>query len=291
MSSRSWIACACVALFALFAPAIKAQVDERLQRDQAEILRRAERLEGLMQSLKTRYEKEGHTDKVQLLEQGLQHLQTTGLLDDVAKVRNDLDAGALAEAQRKQQEIIQDLESLLDILLERRSVESLTEEMQRAEALRAQAAELARRQEELARQTDAARTSQANATETQLQQELARLAQELRREADENRRQAGTQRPTLEAALDSVLRMLRDQAALEERLAQERSNQRRMITVRPQTGRGNQHAGAEQRFALRQQKGLDGARPGLVGSDVDVAAGHGSDRNGLFEAGSAPAPS
>jgi len=124
-SPRSWLA----ALLAAFAcvPAMAqsdAEALERLRRDQDEILRKAERLQGMMQRLQQRYEREGKPDQVKLLREGLAHLERSGILREVASIRDDIAASAYVEAQRKQKEVVDDLERLLNILLERKSIES-----------------------------------------------------------------------------------------------------------------------------------------------------------------------
>ena len=66
--------------------------NDRLRRDQAEILRKAERLRDVMTRMLTRYEQEGRVEQTKLLKSGLEHLQSSSVLEDVAGIRNDLDA-------------------------------------------------------------------------------------------------------------------------------------------------------------------------------------------------------
>ena len=54
------------------------EAQDRLQRDQVEIRRRADRLQGLMEDLLTRYEAQDRTQEVELLRKGLQHLAESG---------------------------------------------------------------------------------------------------------------------------------------------------------------------------------------------------------------------
>ena len=51
---------------------------ERLRRDQEEILRKAERLHGMMQRLQQRYEREQKPEQVKLLQEGVAHLERSG---------------------------------------------------------------------------------------------------------------------------------------------------------------------------------------------------------------------
>ena len=63
---------------------------ERLRRDQNEILRKAERLQKLMTRLKVRYEREGKQEQVAYLQEGLAHLERSGILKDVASIRENI---------------------------------------------------------------------------------------------------------------------------------------------------------------------------------------------------------
>jgi hypothetical protein len=95
-----------VAAVSPFATRLPAQNDpevlERLRRDQDEILRKAERLQSLMQRLVVRYEREQKPEQVKLLHDGLAHLDRSGILRDVASIREDIAATAFAEALSKQ---------------------------------------------------------------------------------------------------------------------------------------------------------------------------------------------
>ena len=187
-----------------------------LQRDQREILLKAERMRAMMENLATRYEKEGATDKVRLLRDGLKHLSASKLLEDVAAARQSLDSGALNDALLRQQQVITELEKLLSILLERPTVESLEKEAATAEAMRQMAEDLAKRQDELRKQLAANRDASKTAAEQQLDQRMGALEREMRREADANSREAGLTRPTLEGALERVKQLQTQQSALEQ---------------------------------------------------------------------------
>ena len=215
-----------LALFgATLAPQLAAQVDterlERLRRDQDEILRKAERLQVLMQRLQQRYEREKKPEQLQLLRDGMSHLERSGMVGDVASIRDDLAATAFTEALRKQQEVVDDLERLLNILLDRKSVEILTEDLNKVEAQARTARELEQKQRELMEQTQKAATPEPSPAEQALQQSLQQLRDAERTEADRNARQAGTRRPFLENALDRVQELLRQQQRLDQALADE----------------------------------------------------------------------
>ncbi|MGE0143165.1 MAG: hypothetical protein AB7I19_00105 [Planctomycetota bacterium] len=197
-----------------------------LLRDQQEILRKAERMRTMMQGLLDRYVREEASDKVKLLRDGLKHLEETKLVEEIATAKQNLDAGATAEALRRQQAVIDQIEKLIAILLERPTVESLEAAAADAEALRATASELAKRQAELKAEVERSDDAARSPAEAALDNALAELARELRREAQENRRAAGPTRPMIEAALDQVGKLLDQQAALERNAPAELSGQR-----------------------------------------------------------------
>jgi hypothetical protein len=209
--------------------AIAAQVDpqqsserlEQLRRDQDEILRKAERLQVLMDRLRQRYEREQRADQVQLLQQGLTHLQQAGVLREIAGVRDDLAATAFTEALRKQRAVVDDLERLLNILLERKSVENIDQEMAAAEAQARTARELEQQQQQLIAAREATR-SEPTPAERELMASLAELRDAERAEAERNARAAGSRRPFLESALERVRALLQQQQRLDAAMTAER---------------------------------------------------------------------
>jgi hypothetical protein len=209
----------CLVGIAMAPSVARAQTDtavvDRLRRDQDEILRKAERLQALMQRLQERYQREGKTEQVELLSQGLQHLERSGVLRDVASIRDDIAATALTEALRKQKEVVEDLERLLNILLERRSIEQIDDQLRVTSEQAASARELEQRQRDLIESTRQALSSKLSPGEQQLITELETLQAAERREADRNAVQAGARRPFLESALERVRRLLDRQQRLE----------------------------------------------------------------------------
>lgn len=191
------------------------QDTERLRHDQAEILRKAERLRDVMTRLLTQYEADGRVEQAKLLRNGLEHLQNSAVLEDVAGIRNDLDAEAYARAMEKQSEVVEDLRRLLDILLDRRSLENLEKEIATTERLAAEADRLLERQREVREQSQEITRGGASQRENDLAQQLRELATKERAEAQSNLRQAGPRLPFLEDALARVRRLLERQAQLE----------------------------------------------------------------------------
>jgi hypothetical protein len=223
---RPWL----LLLLSAAASALPAQADanrqdperlERLRRDQDEILRKAERLQSMMQRLQQRYERENKPEQVRLLREGLAHLEQSGILKEIAGIRDDLVATAFTEAMRKQREVVDDLERLLNILLERKSIENLDQDLRDVAEQAANARELERRQRQLRDATRETLRTPPSPAEQQLADSLQQLRDAERTEADRNRRQAGTRRPFLESALDAVRGLLDDQQRLEQGLADE----------------------------------------------------------------------
>lgn len=214
-----------VLLGCIFVSAAPAQSDPdtvaKLRRDQDDILRKAEHLQALMQKLLQRYEREHKAEHVKLLQEGLAHIERSGILRDVATIRDDLTAAAFTEALRKQKEVVDDLERLLNILLERKSVENLEQQMQLAAKQAATARELEQRQRDLIGETNSIVRNEPTEAERKLLEGLQSLRDAERREAERNARQSGTRRPFLESALQQVQELLRQQERLESSLADE----------------------------------------------------------------------
>jgi hypothetical protein len=194
---------------------------EHLRRDQDEILRKASRLQDLMSRLLQRYQREGKKEQVDLLQQGIAYLQRAGIVQNVAGARDALVASAWSEAQHKQRQVIDDLEHLLDILLERKSIENLKNEIDKAAALGHLARDLERQQTELQQRTNMALQRQPTATERELADRFEGLARDEEAESRNNARQAGTRRPFLEDALRKVQDLLQQQDQLEKRAKEE----------------------------------------------------------------------
>jgi len=215
---------------AMTTTSIRAQQDEerleRLRQEQQDILRKTERLQALMTRLRQRYEREGKQEQVDLLTAGLEHLTESSILRDVAGIRDDLGATALSEALRKQSKVIEDLEQLLNILLDRRSVESIAEAARMAAERAATARQLEQRQRDLQQQTNEALRSEPTAAQQELIDNIESLADAERNEADRNNRESGMRRPFLEAALERIARLLGEEQRLADALAAERDGAR-----------------------------------------------------------------
>jgi len=288
-SSRTTVFAALLALTvstdAVFAQAEQGRVSkqdiERLRRDQDEIMRKAESLQKLMTRLITRYQRENKQEQVDYLKEGLAHLAESGILTDVATIREDLEATAFNEALRKQREVVNDLEKLLNILLARKSIENIDEEVQVVSEQVATAAELERRQRELQQKARDTMTSELSEAEQQLADQLQTLRDAEQREADRNSQQAGTRRPFLESALSRIKSLLNGQKQLESGLEDEAAG--RTPEAKTQAfdlGDLNQKVRELQR-ELRNQKQQQ--KLGKAGKDLQAAA-DASDEQALQQA-------
>lgn len=199
------------------------QTIERLRRDQDEIMHKAERLKKLMLRLMKRYQREQKQEQVDYLKEGLAHLERSGVLSDVATIREDLESTAFTEALRKQRDVVADLERLLNILLARKSIENIDDEMKVVSEQTQTAAELWRRQRELIDNRQKTMASELSPAEQELADTLAKMRDAEQREADRNAQQAGTRRPFLESALSRIKELLNAQKRLESGLEDEAS--------------------------------------------------------------------
>ncbi|MCA8943383.1 MAG: hypothetical protein KDB80_12540 [Planctomycetes bacterium] len=189
---------------------------ERITREQDEVLRKVERLRQLMTRLLERYDRDGKSEQAELLRRGLSHLEQSQLFKAASSIQTELDNGALDDVVRDQAAVVTGLEQLLDILLDRQSLENLDQQIEATQAMIARADELLRRQRELRDQANDARDSRQSNTERNLLEELRTLATEQRAESEETERQAGLRMPTLESALSRIQQLIGSQAALEE---------------------------------------------------------------------------
>jgi len=199
------------------------QAIERLRRDQDEIMRKAESLKKLMTRLMNRYQRENKQEQVDYLKEGLKHLERSGILRDVATIREDLESTAFTEALRKQRAVVDDLQRLLNILLARKSIENIDEEVKQVTRQAQTAAELERRQQDLINQTREMLKSELSEAEQKIVDNLASVRDLEQQEADRNSQQAGLRRPFLESALERIKRLLGGQDKLEAGLEDEAS--------------------------------------------------------------------
>ena len=200
------------------------QLEAKLRRDQQAILRKAERLRDLMKDLRSRYIGVGRKREVELLDKGLEHLEKISLLETVASVRDALDAKALSQANQKAAKVVKDLQELLQILLDRPSMEKIDEEIKKTLKMEATAAELEQRQTDLLNKNRETSRQAASKTEQDLVQRLRNLARMQEEESMQNAREAGERQPFLEDAMRRIAALLANQKRLENAIRKERED-------------------------------------------------------------------
>jgi hypothetical protein len=165
----------------------KALVD--LREEQELILRQLERLQGTMELLLTRTEKEGRTRTADLLRSGLERLNerladARTLSEWMESARNSLSEGQVIQAVEQQNQVVGELEALLQILLDAQQPERVEEKLETLREARERIGELADRQRQVQAELEALR-EQAKSPEQQalevgleaLKQRQAELAQ------------------------------------------------------------------------------------------------------------------
>lgn len=127
-----------------------------LAEEQAMLARQIQRLRQTMDVLVQRLEAEGRTRAVELLREGLQVLDKRGegsaamTLDErMNAARDELSAGKWMQSLERQQEIINDLESLLEVLLDRQDLDKLEQRIEELAATKADLENLRGRQGQL----------------------------------------------------------------------------------------------------------------------------------------------
>ena len=148
-----------------------------LAEEQAHLRRQLRRLKDTMGILADRLEREGRTEAAELLRQGLEHLdlrndQTAArTLEELMDSSNeDLRAGRTNNALENQERIVQSLERLLNILMDRRGLENLDEEIDELRELRVALSELADEEAQIREETEQLREDSSNEAQQDLEQ-------------------------------------------------------------------------------------------------------------------------
>ncbi len=157
-----------------------------LAEEQAHLARKLKRLHQTMRVLADRLESEGRPRAVELLRDGISLLESREDTGDGSTLgeRMQRSTEAIEEAQlvrsiESQQEVVQSLEKLLAVLMDRRSLESLEEEIAELRDLQAEANKLADAEAQLREDTQQLREDSANPAQKALDAGLkSALAQE-----------------------------------------------------------------------------------------------------------------
>jgi len=186
--------------------------------EQALLLRQLQRLRSTMEVLLQRIEAEGRTHTAELIREALALLDERGgddggstvtVEERMGQARDALEEGQLVQSLESQTLLVENLERLLEVLLDRRNLEGLEERIAELRALQKNVQELAGREAELQEDTRALRETAANEAQHDLEEALARLARaqaELLKENERLGREAGTlELEQLERALSELI--------------------------------------------------------------------------------------
>ncbi|MEE8468288.1 MAG: hypothetical protein V3T22_07520, partial [Planctomycetota bacterium] len=177
------------------------RAEAALAEEQALLRRQLRRLRDTMDTLANRFEAEGRVNAAKLLRAGLEHLDLRGeesesrTIDELMDAsKEDIRSGRTNNALEEQSQIIAHLEHLLDILLDRRGLEDLEEELEKLRELKAALSELAQEEQDLQEKTEQLQSDSANQAQRDLQAAIAKALDEQRRllaQGEESSRESG----------------------------------------------------------------------------------------------------
>lgn len=189
---------------------------QALSDEQALIVRKLARLRASMDRLAERYEAEGRSHAARLLREALVHLderqkaRASKTLDELmSEAESGLTAGQVVQAIEDQKAIVNDLERLLSILMDRPDLDQLQNELEQLKQFTQQLRGLSQAEQELREQIDRLRQDSKNEAQRSLEESLSQLSQkqaELLRENEREARDSGAlQLEALEARLEQLL--------------------------------------------------------------------------------------
>ncbi len=189
--------------------------------EQEALIRRAERLQRQMEKMKTRYQKEGKKEYVALLDEGLRWMSESQLIrkmNETSLAISSKERRAIQAAKK----VLGDIDKLLSILLDRRSIEDLEKETRGVEQQIQTLKRLQKKQNELKKAMKKVEEASKTKEETKITQDLMDLAQREREEARKNAARAGFLQRFLEQALDQVQKMEKENQSIQNQLAPNR---------------------------------------------------------------------
>lgn len=193
--------------------------------EQTHLGRSLKRLRQTMNVLADRLEAEGRPRAVELLRDGIEMLDrrseqmNSSTLEEVMETTTELiDGGQIVRSIESQESIIGELELLLTILMDRRNLESLEEQIAELQELQRTAAQLAQEEQELREATEQLRRESANAQQRRLEQQLESMLSEqnelLSANEEAGRRSGAIELEQLERELQELLRNEQTDASL-----------------------------------------------------------------------------
>ena len=222
-----------LALSTLFAPvAAQDDLESReltgIVEEQAQVVRQLQRLRGTMEVLLKRLDAEGRTRTAELLREAITMLDSRTATEEgerpatieerMERAREMLKSGQLVQSLNSQQALVQELERLLSVLLDRKNLEALEEKIAELKALQEAIDALADQEAKLREETNALREQASNETQESLEASLDALIErerELLKRNEELGRASGTlELEQLERELSLLLRDQRTDAAV-----------------------------------------------------------------------------
>ncbi|MDA1267124.1 MAG: hypothetical protein O2816_18750, partial [Planctomycetota bacterium] len=212
---------AAVMSFAALTPLALTQDDDTsrqeasLADDQAFQRRQLRRLKDTMTSLAGKLDAEGRVHAAKLLRDGLEHLKerpeksgkTVDELMDAA--REDIREGRTNTALDHQEQIIENLARLLEILMDRQSLENIEQDLEELREIKAALGDLADEEQKLREETEQLREDSANPAQKALQQAIEQAISQQRELLEQNEsgaRQSGLMDlEQLKARLDQMI--------------------------------------------------------------------------------------
>ncbi len=196
-----------------------------LVEEQELLARKLARLRDSMERLVERFEAEGRVHAAKLLRDGISHLAAgdaqsgdTNLELLMTGSHDELRDGQSMQAIQTQQKVVEDLERLLSILMDRPDLEQLETSLEELKKMGAELRSMADAERQLQQATAELREQSSNEAQKRLEAGLTEVMQEqrklLRQNEDEARRSGALDLEKLEAVLSELLEDQRTDAAV-----------------------------------------------------------------------------
>ena len=179
--------------------------------EQSRQIQRIERLRQTMVNLKQRMEQQGRTRSAQLLQQSIEFLGKVQMEKTMAEVVRHLEEGRVLQGMEKEQVLLNEIEELLAILLDRKDLEELEKQLEKYQQLAAFLESLRKKETELRQDIEKLNEEAQTKGETEISKELENLINqqaELLRKT-ETAHQVGL--PTLKQILKDLNHLIQNQ--------------------------------------------------------------------------------
>ena len=187
-----------------------------LVEEQELLARKLARIAVSMGRLADRFDAEGRVHAAKLLREAIEHIalrredaEGATLEELMTGSQVELDAGQSMQSIESQQRVVEDLERLLAILMDRPDLDELEDELEKLKRQKAELGAMARAEKELREKTEALREDASNETQKSLEAGIQAALAEQRRLLAENEKEARSSGALdlekLEAALEALL--------------------------------------------------------------------------------------